>query len=220
MKVGDVVYIDFVGRIKDTNEIFDLTNEEVAKKEGIYNPSYSYKPIPVVVGFGMVVKGLDEALLGMNVGEEKVIEIPPEKAFGYRNENLVKTFNLSDFKKQDVEVKPGEYVNINGILGKVISVSGGRVMVDFNHPLAGKTLVYNVKIIKKVEDEVEKVKAVLELYFKDTSKFEVKEDKESDAIIIIDKEKVLNAENKKELFDVISKIIDKKRLIFMDIFEK
>jgi len=220
MKVGDVVYIDFVGRIKDTNEIFDLTNEEVAKKEGIYNPNYSYKPIPVVVGFGMVVKGLDEALLGMNVGEEKVIEIPPEKAFGYRNENLVKTFNLSDFKKQDVEVKPGEYININGILGKVISVSGGRVMVDFNHPLAGKTLVYNVKIVKKVEDEVEKVKAVLELYFKDTSKFEVKEDKESDAIIIIDKEKVLNAENKKELFDVISKIIEKKRLIFMDIFEK
>jgi len=220
MKVGDVVYIDFVGRIKDTNEIFDLTNEEVAKKEGIYNPNYSYKPIPVVVGFGMVVKGLDEALLGMNVGEEKVIEIPPEKAFGYRNENLVKTFNLSDFKKQDVEVKPGEYVNINGILGKVISVSGGRVMVDFNHPLAGKTLVYNVKIVKKVEDEVEKVKAVLELYFKDTSKFEVKEDKESDAIIIVDKEKILNAENKKELFDVISKIIEKKRLIFMDIFEK
>jgi len=220
MKVGDVVYIDFVGRIKDTNEIFDLTNEEVAKKEGIYNPNYSYKPIPVVVGFGMVVKGLDEALLGMNVGEEKVIEVPPEKAFGYRNENLVKTFNLSDFKKQDVEVKPGEYVNINGILGKVISVSGGRVMVDFNHPLAGKTLVYNVKIVKKVEDEVEKVKAVLELYFKDSSKFEVKEDKESDAIIIIDKEKVLNAENKKELFDIISKIIEKKRLIFMDIFEK
>lgn len=220
MKVGDVVYIDFVGRIKDTNKIFDLTNEEVAKKEGIYNPNYSYKPIPVVVGFGMIVKGLDEALLGMNVGEEKVIEVPPEKAFGYRNENLVKTFNLSDFKKQDVEVKPGEYVNINGILGKVISVSGGRVMVDFNHPLAGKTLVYNVKIIKKVEDEVEKVKAVLELYFKDSSKFEVKEDKESDAIIIIDKEKVLNAENKKELFDIISKIIEKKRLIFMDIFEK
>jgi len=220
MKVGDVVYIDFVGRIKDTNEIFDLTNEEVAKKEGIYNPNYSYKPIPVVVGFGMVVKGLDEALLGMNVGEEKVIEVPPEKAFGYRNENLVKTFNLSDFKKQDVEVKPGEYVNINGILGKVISVSGGRVMVDFNHPLAGKTLVYSVKIVKKVEDEVEKVKAVLELYFKDSSKFEVKEDKESDAIIIIDKEKILNTENKKELFDIISKIIEKKRLIFMDIFEK
>ena len=220
MKVGDVVYIDFVGRVKDTNEIFDLTNEEIAKKEGIYNPNYSYKPIPVVVGFGMVIKGLDEALLGMEVGEEKVIEIPPEKAFGHRNENLVKTFNLSDFKKQDVEVKPGEYVNINGILGKVISVSGGRVMIDFNHPLAGKTLVYNVKIVKKVESDVEKVKAILELYFKDPTKFEVKEDRESDAIIVIDKEKILNSDNKKELFNIISKIIDKKRLIFMDIFEK
>lgn len=220
MKVGDVVYIDYVGRIKDTNEIFDLTNEEIAKKEGIYNPNVTYKPIPVVVGFGFVIKGLDEALQEMNVGEEKVIEISPEKAFGKRDENLVKTFNLSDFKKQDVDVKVGEYVSINGILGKVISISGGRVMIDFNHPLAGKTLVYNVKIVKKVEDEIEKVKAMLEFYFKDVSKFDVKEDKESDAIIIVDKEKIISPENKKMLFDIISKIVNKKRLIFMDIFEK
>jgi len=220
MKVGDVVYIDYVGRIKDTNEIFDLTNEEIAKKENIYNPNFSYKPIPIVIGFNFVIKGLDEALLGMDVGEEKIVEIPPEKAFGKRNENLVKTFNLSEFKKQNIEIKVGEYVNINGILGKVISISGGRVTIDFNHPLAGKTLVYNVKIVKKVEDEIEKVKAVLEFYFKDLNKFEVKEDKESNAIIIIDKEKNLTPEHKKELFNVISKIVDKKRIIFMDIFEK
>ncbi|MEM5824563.1 MAG: FKBP-type peptidyl-prolyl cis-trans isomerase, partial [Candidatus Aenigmatarchaeota archaeon] len=136
MKKGDVVYIDYVGRIKDTNEIFDLTIEEIAKKEGIYNPNYTYKPIPIVVGFGFVIKGLDEEIEKMNEGEEKIVEIPPEKAFGKRDENLVKTFNLSDFKKQDVELKVGEFVNINGILGKVLSISGGRVVIDFNHPLA------------------------------------------------------------------------------------
>ncbi|MEM5820215.1 MAG: peptidylprolyl isomerase [Candidatus Aenigmatarchaeota archaeon] len=220
MKKGDVVYIDYVGRIKDTNEIFDLTIEEIAKKEGIYNPNYTYKPIPIVVGFGFVIKGLDEEIEKMNEGEEKIVEIPPEKAFGKRDENLVKTFNLSDFKKQDVELKVGEFVNINGILGKVLSISGGRVIIDFNHPLAGKTLVYNIKILKKVENELDKVRAVLEFFVKKVENFEVKEDLDSDAIIIVDKEKNLTPEQKKTLFNIISKIINRKRVIFMDIFEK
>ncbi|MEM5870953.1 MAG: peptidylprolyl isomerase [Candidatus Aenigmatarchaeota archaeon] len=220
MKKGDVVYIDYVGRIKDTNEIFDLTIEEIAKKEGIYNPNYTYKPIPIVVGFGFVIKGLDEEIEKMNEGEEKIVEIPPEKAFGKRDENLVKTFNLSDFKKQDVELKVGEFVNINGILGKVLSISGGRVVIDFNHPLAGKTLVYNIKIVKKVENELDKVRAVLEFFVKKVENFEVKEDLDSDAIIIVDKEKNLTPEQKKTLFNIISKIINRKRVIFMDIFEK
>ncbi|MEM5806528.1 MAG: peptidylprolyl isomerase [Candidatus Aenigmatarchaeota archaeon] len=220
MKRGDVVYIDYVGRIKDTNEIFDLTIEEIAKKEGIYNPNYTYKPIPIVVGFGFVIKGLDEEIEKMNEGEEKIVEIPPEKAFGKRDENLVKTFNLSDFKKQDVELKVGEFVNINGILGKVLSISGGRVVIDFNHPLAGKTLVYNIKIVKKVENELDKVRAVLEFFVKKVENFEVKEDLDSDAIIIVDKEKNLTPEQKKTLFNIISKIINRKRVIFMDIFEK
>ncbi|MBU5682185.1 MAG: peptidylprolyl isomerase [Candidatus Aenigmarchaeota archaeon] len=220
MKKGDVVYIDYVGRIKDTNEIFDLTIEEIAKKEGIYNPNYTYKPIPIVVGFGFVIKGLDEEIEKMNEGEEKIVEVPPEKAFGKRDENLVKTFNLSDFKKQDVELKVGEFVNINGILGKVLSISGGRVVIDFNHPLAGKTLVYNIKIVKKVENELDKVRAVLEFFVKKVENFEVKEDLDSDAIIIVDKEKNLAPEQKKTLFNIISKIINRKRVIFMDIFEK
>ncbi|MEM0476102.1 MAG: peptidylprolyl isomerase [Candidatus Aenigmatarchaeota archaeon] len=220
MKKGDVVYIDYVGRIKDTNEIFDLTIEEIAKKEGIYNPNYTYKPIPIVVGFGFVIKGLDEEIEKMNEGEEKIVEIPPEKAFGKRDENLVKTFNLSDFKKQDVELKVGEFVNINGILGKVLSISGGRVVIDFNHPLAGKTLVYNIKIVKKAENELDKVRAVLEFFVKKVENFEVKEDLDSDAIIIVDKEKNLTPEQKKTLFNIISKIINRKRVIFMDIFEK
>ncbi|MEM1686816.1 MAG: peptidylprolyl isomerase [Zestosphaera sp.] len=220
MKKGDVVYIDYVGRIKDTNEIFDLTIEEIAKKEGIYNPNYTYKPIPIVVGFGFVIKGLDEEIEKMNEGEEKIVEVPPEKAFGKRDENLVKTFNLSDFKKQDVELKVGEFVNINGILGKVLSISGGRVVIDFNHPLAGKTLVYNIKIVKKVENELDKVRAVLEFFVKKVENFEVKEDLDSDAIIIVDKEKNLTPEQKKTLFNIISKIINRKRVIFMDIFEK
>ncbi|MEM0242950.1 MAG: peptidylprolyl isomerase [Candidatus Aenigmatarchaeota archaeon] len=220
MKHGDVVYIDYVARIKDTNEIFDLTIEEIAKKEGIYNPDYIYKPIPVVVGFGFVIKGLDEELERMNEGEEKEFEVQPEKAFGKRDENLVKTFNISDFKRQDVEPRVGEYITINGVLGKVLSVSGGRVTIDFNHPLAGKTLVYRVKVVKKAENELEKVKAVLEFFTKKSEDYEVKEDKDSDAIIIVDKNIALTPEQKKSLFDVISKIIEKKRIIFMNILEK
>lgn len=161
MNSGDFVYIEYVGKIKESGEIFDLTREDVAKKENIYNEEIKYGPVPIIVDADFVMTGLNEALKEMNVGEKKNFEIKPEKAFGERNTELVKLIPEARFKEQDMDATPGSFVTINKLKGRILSVDGGRVKVDFNHPLAGKTLEYEIEIVSKIEDQTEKVKALI-----------------------------------------------------------
>lgn len=163
MNKGDFVRIEYIGKT-DTGEVFDLTSETIAKEEGIYNPKYAYQPIPVVVGEGFVVKGLDEAIESMNVGEEKEVSVSPEKAFGSRDPKLVKLIPESEFHKQQIDPQPGMVFDMQGFKGRIQSVSSGRVRVDFNNPLAGRTLTYKLKIIEKVEKTEEKVRSLIQFW--------------------------------------------------------
>jgi len=165
---GDVIKLRYTGRIKETGEIFDTTDEEIAKEAGIYKENGVYGPVPIAVGAGHVLQGLDEALEGLEVGKKYEIEVPPEKGFGKRDRKLIKTFTLGQFRRQGVIPFPGMPVEIETesgrkLKGRVLTVSGGRVRVDFNHPYAGRHLVYEVEIVEKVEDPIEKVKAMIEL---------------------------------------------------------
>ncbi|WP_099210675.1 FKBP-type peptidyl-prolyl cis-trans isomerase [Thermococcus henrietii] len=165
---GDVIRLRYTGRIKETGEIFDTTDEEIAKQAGIYKENGVYGPVPIAVGAGHVLQGLDEALEGLEVGKKYEIEIPPEKGFGKRDRKLIKTFTLGQFRRQGIIPFPGMPVEIETeggrkLKGRVLTVSGGRVRVDFNHPYAGKHLIYEVEIVEKVEDPIEKVKAMIEL---------------------------------------------------------
>lgn len=214
MENGDFVYVDYVGRIKDTNEIFDLTKEDVARKEGIYDEKIRYEPIPVIVGAGLLLRGLEEEIKKMKVGERKVVEIPPEKAFGERNENLVKLVPYSIFKKNNVEPKVGDFVTVNGLRAKVLSVSGGRVKLDFNHPLAGKTLVYEVEVKEKIEDLKEKVKAVFSYFLKfDEEKIELKiVDKKLEVVLKIDMPKSI----RKRIAELLIKWTELEKVAFIE----
>ncbi|ASI98423.1 FKBP-type peptidyl-prolyl cis-trans isomerase [Thermococcus celer] len=170
MKVqkGDVIKLHYTGRVKETGEVFDTTFEEVAKEAGIYSEKGVYGPVPIAVGAGHVLKGLDERLEGLEVGKKYTLEIPPEKGFGRRDPKLIKTFTLGQFRRQGIYPLPGMPVEIETesgrkLKGKVMTVSGGRVRVDFNHPYAGKHLIYEVEVIEKIEDPIERVKALIEL---------------------------------------------------------
>ena len=164
MQKGDLVYIHFVGRIKDTNEIVDVTKEEVAKQAKVWNERAKYGPVPVIVGGNYVIKGLDEVLEKMEVGEKRKVEIPPTKGFGERKQELIRPFPYSIFKENNVEPEVGKWVNLSGLRGKIVKVEGGRVLIDFNHPLAGKTLVYEVEILKKAETPKEKVEGIVKYF--------------------------------------------------------
>ncbi len=165
---GDVIRLNYTGKVKETGEIFDTTYEEMAKEAGIYSENAVYGPVPIAVGAGHVLKGLDEQLEGLEVGEKYEIIVPPEKGFGMRDPKLIKTFTLGQFRRQGIYPFPGMPVEIETesgrkLKGKVMTVSGGRVRVDFNHPYAGKHLVYEVEVVEKIEDPIEKVKALIEL---------------------------------------------------------
>ena len=155
LRDGDFILIEYTVRVKETGNIVDTTNEEIARREGIYDSNKVYGPTLVVVGKGWVIKGLDEALKELDVGVEKEIEIPPEKAYGPRDPSKVKVYSLREFRRRGIDVRIGDAIDFGGQTGIVKSITGGRVVVDFNHPLAGKTLVYKVKVLEKLEEPVE-----------------------------------------------------------------
>ncbi|MBI0583922.1 MAG: FKBP-type peptidyl-prolyl cis-trans isomerase [Methanomassiliicoccus sp.] len=160
---GDIVRIDFDGWVEDSNELFDTTNAQTAQDAGVYNEKIQYSAIPVLVGGGRVFQGLEEALEGSEIGEEYDIVIPAEKAAGLRDPKLVEMMALREFLKQDIEPHIGMEVNIKNRVGIVTAITAGRVRVDFNRRLAGKSLKYHFKVLSRAEDDEEKVKAVLEM---------------------------------------------------------
>ncbi len=216
MKEGDFIRIDYIGRISESGKIFDLTKEDFAKKEGMFNPNSKYGPVPVVIGGNFVVKGLENELKKMKVGEKKKITVKPEDAFGERKSEFIKLIPLSEFKKQDMDPYPGMPVTINRLMGRVLSVSGGRVRVDFNHPLAGKDLEYEVEIKKRITKIVEKTKAILEFFLKDDKDVEVVIEK--DVVEIKMKKDVVRRVKKTIAENIMKWVNNLKKVRFVDEF--
>lgn len=162
MKKGNIVLVDFVAKT-DQGEIFDLTKEDLAKKEGIYNEKIKYEPIALILGEGTTMPGLEEGLLKMKEGEQKNITITPEKGFGNRDTKLIKIVPEKIFQGK-IKPSPGLIVDFSGQKGRIQSSLGGRVRIDFNHPLAGKTLIYDIKIVKNITDDKEKIEAIFSLF--------------------------------------------------------
>ncbi|UCD03883.1 MAG: peptidylprolyl isomerase [Candidatus Woesearchaeota archaeon] len=163
IKEGDWIELDFIGRVKRTGQIFDLTKEDVAKKEGIYQEQQEYKPLKVRIGSQQLLNGLDKAMIGKEVGKSFKVIIKPEEAFGRRNPKLIQLTSLAKLKKKGVNPVPGMPLNIDGAMAYVRAVSGGRVILDFNHPLSGKELEYEVYPIRLIEKTEEKVKSIASL---------------------------------------------------------
>ncbi len=157
-KDGDFVLVEYSIKLRDTKQLVETTSEEEARKEGIYEEGRLYGPQLVIIGEGRVIPGLEEAIRSMDVGEEREVEIPPEKAFGPRDPSKVKTFSVKQFMRQGVYPEVGKLVEINNQVGRIVAVESGRVKVDFNHPLAGRTLIARIKVVKKLEDDAEKIR--------------------------------------------------------------
>jgi len=163
LKKGDFIEINFIGKIKDSNQIFDLTDEKTAKENNIYNPKIKYGSIIICLGEKHVVSGLDQELIGKEIGKEYKIELKPEQAFGKKNPKLFQLINTAKFKEQNLKPVPGLQVSVDNMLGIIKSVSGGRTLVDFNHPLAGREVIYEIKILRKIDNDREKLKGLLKL---------------------------------------------------------
>ncbi len=161
LQKGDFILIDYVAKVKETNEVFDTTNEEIAKKEHLYKEGEIYEPKLVVIGEGWVLKALDETLPSMELGKNKPTEIPPDKAFGPRDPEKIKRVPLRQLLAKEITPTIGLRIEFNGKMATIRSVGAGRVLLDFNPTLAGKTLVYEVTIQKKLETTDEQVATII-----------------------------------------------------------
>jgi peptidylprolyl isomerase len=175
----DFIEIEFTGRIKD-GEVFDSNIKKDLEK---LNPNETPKPLIFSLGEGMFMKGIDDFLIGKEIGKY-TIELSPEKAFGQRVKEFVQMVPIKLFHSQNIQPVPGAVFNFDGRIAKVLSVSSGRVMVDFNNPLAGKDVIYEVNVLKKVDNLNEKVKSFIEFLFRREMKFSIQDKK-----VIIEVEK-------------------------------
>lgn len=165
----DFVEIEFTGKLTD-GTIFD---SNVKKDIESADLKVEAKPFIFSLGQGMFLKGVDDYLIGKDTGKEYTLELSAKDAFGLRDPKLVQIAPIKLFSEQKIMPQPGALFNFDGKIGKILSVNGGRVSIDFNNPLAGKDVVYNLKVLRKVEDLNEKVNSFNEFIFKKKFEFEV-----------------------------------------------
>ncbi len=170
---GDVVVAEFEAWIQETKELFDTTSESVAKENDIYNEKMTYGPQPLIVGKGRLFPGLDESILKAEVGKEYEVVIPPEKGAGPRDAKLVELHPVREFLKQEIEPRVGLEVTVKNKPAIITAVTAGRVRLDFNNRLAGRTLRYKYKIMEKPTEPVEIVKHLLKISYGSTEGFDI-----------------------------------------------
>ena len=204
----EFVKVTYTGKEKNTGRIFDTNDKKAAEEAGIYNPKLSYKPALMILGKNQLIKGFEEALKEMKPGKEKEVEIPPEKAYGERKSELIKIVPLQAFKQNKINPVPGMILELEGMPAKVQSVSGGRVRVDLNHELAGKTLVFKIKLDEKITEPDAKVKALVEQLFPLEKEVKIKILSEEELEINLSKQSTLMKDYQQRKILLIQQIKD------------
>ena len=168
---NDFIEISFTGKIANTSEIFDTNILEDAKSAGF--KTTNIKPFILSVGHKMLPAGFDNDLIGKEVEKNYKVTLNPKEAFGERNSQLVRMIPAKHFHEQKISPVRGMQISLDGQLVKVLSSDGGRTLVDFNNPLAGKKVTYIYKINKIITDQRQKINALQEFLFRQTFDFEI-----------------------------------------------
>ncbi|MGQ9478469.1 MAG: FKBP-type peptidyl-prolyl cis-trans isomerase [Thermoproteota archaeon] len=222
MEPGSLILVEYTLSVKETGSIIETTSEEEARRASIHKEGESYSPKLIYLGGKWVLESWEEELLKSEVGVERAVEIPPEKAYGFRDPNKVKTYAARRFSRPQ-DLSPGALVEVDNRIGVVRNLSGGRVQVDFNPPLAGRTLVYRFKIVRVLDDDVEKIKYLVNRRIPEVSVDEVSVEIQDETVTITLPEKVLLSEGIQQIkkavsVDISSIIRSFKAIRFMDVF--
>jgi len=160
---GSLILVDYTAKVKDTEEVFDTTIEEDAKKHSIHEQNFKY--IPKLVSIGEVsypvLKGLDEALAKTAVGDKLTIEVTPDKGFGERDSGKVRMIPIRKLGEDAERVSVGDSIEVDNKKGIIRYIGSGRVQVDYNHRYAGKTILFDVNVIKSLDSPNDKIDSIL-----------------------------------------------------------
>ena len=160
-KKGSLILVDYTAKVKDTNEVFETTTEEEAKKHSLHDANIKYQPKLVSVGESWVIKGLDDALANANVGDKTTVEVSPDKGFGVRDTGKVRMIPLRKLGEDAEKVSVGDTIELDEKKGIIRFIGSGRVQVDYNHRFAGKTILYDINIVKALESDEDKITGIL-----------------------------------------------------------
>lgn len=150
--IGDSVTLEYTGRLDD-GTVFDTSREQVAAETGLAEaqPDREYTPLTVEVGANQVIEGMDEGLVGLEVGETETLSIPPEKAYGEPSEEHIQEFESGELQQMLGGQLPEQGDKLEaqgGQVGDVVHVDDEVVRVDFNPELAGESLEFEVEILQ------------------------------------------------------------------------
>ena len=160
---GSLILVDYTAKVKDSEEIFDTTIEEDAKKHSIHEQNVKYQPKLVSIGEVSypVLKGLDEALAKTAVGDKLTVEVTPDKGFGERDSGKVRMIPIRKLGEDAEKVSVGDTIEVDNKRGIIRFIGSGRVQVDYNHRYAGKTILFEVNVIKSLDSPNDKVDGIL-----------------------------------------------------------
>ncbi|HLC66538.1 MAG TPA: peptidylprolyl isomerase [Candidatus Nanoarchaeia archaeon] len=159
---GDFVQVEYNGYLAEDNSVFDTTDENLAKQQNIHGKNSSYGPVTICIGEHQLIKGIDEELVGKLIGSSHTFTLSPERAFGKKDAKLIQLIPTQKFMKEGIRPMPGMQITVDNMLGVVKSVSGGRTLVDFNHPLSGRAVRYEVRVLKKISDPAAQLQSYLQ----------------------------------------------------------
>ena len=164
---GSLILVDYTAKVKDTNEVFDTTIEEDAKKHSIHEQNVKYHPKLVSIGEVSypVLKGLDEALAKTSVGDKLTVEVTPDKGFGERDSKKVRMIPIRKLGEDAEKVSVGDTIEVDNKRGIIRFIGSGRVQIDYNHRFAGKTILFDVNVIKSLDSSSDKIDGILKNRF-------------------------------------------------------
>jgi len=157
---GDFVEVEYTARTVEDDALVDTTSREVAEEEGVAEDDHDYGPQMIVIGQGHIFPSIEEELRGSEVGDEFTAVAPAAEAFGEYDDEKVRT--VSADKIPDDDRYPGAEVTVDGDQGYLETTVGGRARVDFNHPLAGADIEYDLEILDRVDDREERAERFIE----------------------------------------------------------
>ncbi len=223
VKMGDFIRIAYTLKVKGTKQIIETSDENLAKKENLYDEKNSYGPRLLIVGNEeMFLKRVNDTVIGKDVGDKFKVDIPPEETFGYKDNSKVKLLGRKELVAKNIYPEIGRQIQWGNQNGIIISALGGRVRVDFNHPLVGQTIVYAVEIIERISAVKKKLEAIIDYRMPgiDISTFTIKDEK--DKITITMPEEIITTDlyiqfRKMRLAGDINKIFPSKtEIVFVE----
>lgn len=147
VKAGDKISVQYVGRLND-QEVFDTSVESIAKASGKYSPARNYNEgLSFNVGAGQMIAGFDKGVQGMKLGQTKTITIPAKEAYGEWSGAYLITVPRTQLPEGEYK-KGVQLMSANGQAFTVYEVKDDSVVLDGNHELAGKDLIFDITVIK------------------------------------------------------------------------